>query len=212
VAFWTEWFATEGSRWPESYKERLDPARPLQPAVRSLLPVAPGGTVRILDVGAGPLTFLGKRWDGRRVEITAVDALAAEYDRIMADAGVDPLVRTLRCETERLTGAFAPGSFDVVTASNTLDHSYDPLRAIEQMIEVVRPGGAVYLTHCQNEAEHERYDGLHQWNLLVEDGRFTVWNEEARRDVGHLVADRATLERAEPTTGRWHEVVLRRRG
>jgi SAM-dependent methyltransferase len=209
VAFWRDWLQTQGGPWADDHRNRLDPERPLQPAVRALVPVGAGGRVRILDVGAGPLTFLGKRWEGRHVDIVAVDALAHDYDRLLAEAGVEPPLRTGRCDTERLTEVFAPGSFDVVCASNTLDHSYDPLRAIGQMVEVTRPGGAVYLKHLQNEAEHERHVGLHQWNLQVEDGRFTVWNADARWDVEVALVGRARIERAETTTGRWHEVVLR---
>ena len=76
----------------------------------------------------------------------------------------------------------------MVGASNTLDHSYDPIRATGQMVEVTRPGGAAY----------------------VEDGRFTVWNADGRWDVGEWLGRRATVELAETTTGRWHQVVLRR--
>lgn len=210
VAFWDEWFATRGGQWSDDYRNRLDPERPLQPQLRTLVPVPPGGTVRILDVGAGPLTFVGRRWDDRRVEITAVDALADEYERIIAAAAVKPPVPTRRCDTEHLAGTFHPDSFDLVCASNTLDHSYDPVAAIEAMVEVTRTGGAVFMRHLQNEAEHEHHQGLHRWNLHVEAGRLTVWNDEASCDVGSRLAGRATVERAETTTGRWHEVVLRK--
>lgn len=209
LAFWRKWFVTRGGQWAESFNDRQDPERPLQEAVRSLVEVEPGGTLPVLDVGAGPLTFLGKRWDGRTIDITAVDALADEYDRIMDDAGVEPLVRTRRGETEHLAALFAPGSFDVVCASNTLDHSYDPLGAIKQMVRVARPGGAVFMRHLQNEAEHEHYSGLHQWNLFVDDGHITVWSLRERHDVGEALDGIAAVERAEATTDRWHEVVLR---
>jgi SAM-dependent methyltransferase len=63
---------------------------------------------------------------------------------------VVPPVRTRRCDSERLLDMFEPDSFDVAYASNTLDHSYDPLRAIRQMIAVVRPGGIVLLQHFPN--------------------------------------------------------------
>jgi hypothetical protein len=38
---------------------------------------------------------------------------------------------------------------------------------------------------------------------------FTVWNRQVCWNVEELLSGSTTLERAEPTTGRWHEVVLR---
>src|SRR4051812_47101839 len=64
------------------YRERMDPNAPLQLEFRRLIAAPPGSLVQLLDVGAGPLTNLGKVWEGRRVKITAVDALADRYDEI----------------------------------------------------------------------------------------------------------------------------------
>lgn len=95
LQFWQDWFATKGSHWPDDYAARLDPDTQLWPDLCDLLPE---GNARILDVGAGPMTILGKKCPGREVSITAVDALTPAYDVLIREAGVNPPVRTLHCE------------------------------------------------------------------------------------------------------------------
>lgn len=164
MAFWREWMHTQGSRWPGDYRFRLDPDSVIQENITQHLS-GTGSRVRLLDVGAGPLTVVGKHWPGHELELTAVDALADRYDALLEECKITPPVRTRRCDTERLSDVFAPDSFDVAYALNTLDHSYQPLQAIRQMVAVVRPRGTVLLQHFPNEAENENYSGLHQWNF-----------------------------------------------
>lgn len=165
VRFWEHWIASKGLAWPEDYIRRLDPDCPLQERPAALLP--PGEEPHILDVGAGPLTVLGKTAPGKRLRITAVDALAYYYNRLLGAYRVTPLVRTERLEAEQLTSHFAADSFDLAYARNCLDHCYDPEQAILQMVEVVKPGCWVLLEHYANEGQHNKYDGLHHWDFDI---------------------------------------------
>jgi SAM-dependent methyltransferase len=178
--FWRHWMRTKGGQWPADYRARLDPATPLQPRVCEFLP---DRDVAIIDVGAGPLTALGKKRDASRVTITAVDALAETYDELLAENGIEPPVRTQYCEAEKLSERFAPASFDLAYAQNALDHSYAPMEAIRQMLILVRPQRYVLLRHARNEAVAQRYAGLHQWNFDLRGDRFVIWNEKSSIDV-----------------------------
>jgi SAM-dependent methyltransferase len=172
--FWRLALARPATHWNiESYEFRLNPASPLQPELTALLsPTAE--SARILDVGAGPLTSLGKVWEGHRVEIVATDPLAATYDGILKDLRLEPPVRTVFAKAEVLFEKFSEGSFDLAYSSNALDHAEDPVRAIMQMLRCVRVGGWVYLWHFANEGETEAYQGLHQWNFDTRNGDFTI--------------------------------------
>jgi len=173
VGHWDEWFATRGGRRPELYLKKLDPNRELDPLLAKLLP--PGDQpVDLLDVGAGPLTVLGKTYKGRTLRIVAVDPLAMAYDRLLSKHGITPLVRTIRGDAERLSAQFGGESFDLVYARNSIDHAYSPENAILEMVRVVRKDGFVVLIHSVNEAEKQRYEGLHQWNLSPEDGDLVI--------------------------------------
>ncbi|MBZ4418418.1 bifunctional 2-polyprenyl-6-hydroxyphenol methylase/3-demethylubiquinol 3-O-methyltransferase UbiG [Myxococcus sp. RHSTA-1-4] len=193
IAFWDNWFKTHGGEWPEDYKVRMDPDTPLQSFVEAYLP--PGGEdiIEILDVGAGPVTKLGKRSANRKIRITAVDPLADAYDRVMAKYGVTPPVRTTWCHGEILTTRFAPETFDLVWAQNSLDHSYEPVRIIEQALTLTKTGGYLVLAHARNEAVNENYQGLHQWNFDGEDGDFIIWNRQSRVNVSKLLQARAEI-------------------
>ena len=210
VAFWVDYLRTKGSEWPDDFVSRLDPELPLQDHLKARLThVEEGGEVSILDCGAGPFTVVGKRWEGREVKITAVDALADEYDDALRKDGITPPVRTMRAEVERLDELFEPNSFDLVYMRNALDHSYDPIRGLHQMVRVAKVGSVVLLEHYLDEAESARYDGLHQWNLRMEqDGSFVVWNRRGRFVVTELLP--STLMTCEKGVGRWFSVDIRK--
>ncbi len=190
----------------------------MQEHIARCISLARKSRVTILDVGAGPLTSVGKTHPDFELSIVAVDALADVYDQLLAEAAVDPPVRTLECDTERLTEMFDPDTFDVVHARNSLDHCYDPIRAVREMARVTRPGGTVVLQHYANEAETENYRGLHRWNLSVTAGRFIVsrpkpgWGTETH-DFAAELADVLELVSADGAHAKREMdlVVLRRR-
>ncbi len=178
IVFWDKVFRTKGFLWPDEYVQRLDPEFPLQKHVRDLLPQ--NSDIHILDVGAGPYTVLGKKSPGKTIHITAVDALADVYSKILERYGVNPPVRTENLDAEKLTSRFASNTFDLVYARNCLDHSYNPEQAIVEMISVVKPNGYVLLEHYLNEGESTGYRDLHQWNFSVNhDGEFVIRSQKS---------------------------------
>ena len=209
VRFWREWLASEGARYPQSYQDRFNLDLPLQPDIAQLIDAPDGATVELLDVGAGPLTFLGRSHDRWTLAITAVDALGKQYSQLLDEAGITPPVRTQACESEKLTSMLCADSFDLVAARNTLDHSYDPVLAITQMVTCAKPGAAILLIHHENEAEREKYRGMHQWNFEAADSTLVVWRPGQRTDVGAELAGHAVLERVW-TEGAWEHIVFRK--
>jgi SAM-dependent methyltransferase len=209
VAFWRVYFETKGARYPGSYETRLDPELPLQPEIAELLDAPAGSQVRLLDVGAGPLTFLGRTDPRWTIEITAVDALGTQYGTLIDEFGVTPPVRTQACESEKLSTLLPADTFDLVAARNTLDHSYDPVHAIREMVRCAKPGARLLLIHHRNTAEDEDYHGMHQWNFEAADGTLFVWRPGTRTDVGAELNGAAAFERSW-VDGAWEHVVLRK--
>jgi SAM-dependent methyltransferase len=174
VQFWRSWFATRGLEWPEDYKERLDPEYPIQEHVARYIDLLPRDPVHILDVGAGPLTKLGKVHRTKNIRITATDLLATEYGRVLEQFGIKPLVRTIFADAENLVDQFGRDSFDIVHGQNCIDHTSNPMKAIEQMIATTKPNGFTILLHAENEGQDKRYEQLHKWDFTGMDGHFII--------------------------------------
>ncbi len=210
IAFWDEWLATRGGQWPASFSTRVNPQRPLQSYFEDLLPSGLEHA-RILDVGAGPLTFVGFQSPRRTLEVVAVDPLAQAYDDLLAKHAVTPVVRTQPGDAERLAESFAPNSFDIVTARNCIDHSYDPMAALRQMLAVCKPGCTVLLQHAVAEAETQHYAGLHQWNLLDEEGDFVLADHSGRVNVTRTLRTVAAIRNEIHYDGTWIVTWMRKR-
>lgn len=190
IDFWGQWTATKGDRWPQDFNSRLDPNREANPALFEGLGVE---TPKVLDVGAGPMSILGLKLKGKPIALSACDPLAPLYADMAARHGVDWPVKTASAFAEDLSAFYPRGEFDLVYCRNALDHSFDPVRGIEEMLLVARPGGRVALDHYVNEAEKARYDGFHQWNFEKIDGKFIIWNRDERIDVTERFAHSAKV-------------------
>jgi SAM-dependent methyltransferase len=194
VDFWAGWLvgAPGTEQWASDRESRLDPDTEIRdPLVRAELERNPAEEVSILDVGAGPVTWLGYRYPGKKLTIVPVDPLADEYDRLLRDAKLDPPIRTIRVAGEALAEHFGSRRFDIAYATNALDHSADPFTIISNMVAVVRTGGVVLLRHKRNEGASARYGGLHQWNFDVVGDGLVVWNEVVQVNVGSALEGRA---------------------
>jgi SAM-dependent methyltransferase len=195
VDFWAAWLtgAPGTEQWAHDRALRLDPTTEIRdPLVRAELDRSPAEEISILDVGAGPLTSLGYRYPGKRLDIVAVDPLADEYNRLLREERLEPPVRTTAAAGEALLDRFGSRRFDIAYASNSLDHSADPARIISNMVGLVSPGGVVILRHKQNEGANARYGGLHQWNFDVVGEGLVVWNNAVEVDIGKALRGRAT--------------------
>ena len=154
----------------------MDPDLPLQDIIREHLHVAPGGPISILDVAAGPLTVIGKKWDNHSIRIDPVDILAPLYKQLLAKHKIVPLIETKYATIEKLSNSVPLNEYDLVFCRNALDHARNPMQGICEMLKLVKPGSVVLLHHHRNEAIDQGYTQLHQWNFDVNGGRFVIGN------------------------------------
>ena len=195
IEFWDSWIQNHGREWPEDYIKRFDTNTEVDKLVANCLAESTEPPT-ILDVGAGPLTVLGRTLPNKTpVIITAVDALAEQYVALWDKANVIPPHRTLHCDAEKLDEKFDQSSFDLVHIRNALDHSYDPLLGIQKMLHVVKQNHYVILIHNTNEAEAENYVGFHQWNFTTgAEGQFLIWNKSISINVNEVLKEIGTVE------------------
>ncbi len=150
------------------------------------LPDERGRIIKFIDVGSGAYSRCGKITDKVKLEITAVDPLASAYKFLkkqynINDNGINVEVGFV----ELLDKQYGKNVFDIVHMSNSLDHCFDAVFGIYQLLFICKVGGKVILRHHENEAEKEKYQGLHQWNLSLhnEEKSFVIWREDKRYDI-----------------------------
>lgn len=172
VRFWDKFIKKNVLNWDDKYMMRLDPKLPLQNEITKLLPDKK--EIKILDVGAGPLTYLGKVHYKSYLKIDAIDPLAEEYNRILNKYQLSPPIRTTKLAAEKLGEKYSENSFDFVYAGNSIDHCYSPENAIVEIIKVVKKNHYILLKHIPYVATKQNWEGLHQWNFSEENGDFLI--------------------------------------
>ena len=189
------WIKTILKQYNESNldKSRLNPNRPFEENLKKYANSYNKKELNILDVGSGPLTVLGSYWEGVKCNLTCVDPLADKYNMIFEKINVIPLVKPMKGDVEKLDKLFPENSFDFVFMRNALDHSYNPVLGIKQMLRLVKPNNYVYLRHRINEAEDKEYTGLHQWNLDYEGNNFIIWDKSSRVDINETLGKSAEI-------------------
>ena len=165
--FWYKWLSSEGRRYGvhDDYLQRTAPNATLPAFLCARLPTT-AAPVRVLDVGAGPLSSVGTDCGpDRPLTLIPTDVLAPQYDATLARVGLEPRVRTQYCPAEAIARCFAPDYFDMVTSFNALDHAQAPVDGIEQMLTVLKPGGSMVLLHHANESAQQGGAGMHRWDF-----------------------------------------------
>lgn len=194
--FWEEHFYQKFVQEDGPSRPLNDPKHPLSETHQRLVLSSPSKNLqklRILDVGAGPLTVVGKHWPGHEIEIVAVDPLADEYHRLYRKFCFKPVVETIFGEGENLLKIVPKNSFDLAHSQNALDHSINPVACIQNMVWAVKPGCHVHFWHYDNEAEKQKYQGMHQWNFYEKDGKFFISNRQRQIDVASVLKDVASI-------------------
>jgi SAM-dependent methyltransferase len=215
VMFWDRYIASHyalvnGVAASEEGRVRSDPNTPLQDVYRALVAHCEGPVIKVLDVGSGPFTRLGKTLPGKQLEVTAVDPLADTYVALCRKHGAVPPVPPIRGEGEHLSSMFPRDHFDMAHANNCLNHAYDPIKAIEELVKVVKPGCSIYLRHGVNEAINADYVGLHQWNFHQRDGAMLITDKQTTVNMNERFAGRATIDTH--LEGRFMVNVIRKNG
>ena len=218
--YWKDQIRRQNSEaWRTDYATRLDPDAPLQDVIAKHI----DRTVkvnRILDVGSGPLTSINRKCDFCEVSITAVDPLADFFNELMAARGITPPVRPVAGWGERLTEQFGEDQFDITYSRNAVDHSYDPIKCIDEMIKVTKKNGYIIVETNERAGSLENWHGLHQWDFfvartmpLLQRHLFVEGQSVEAVDVTSHLAKVAEMTSLEVTRGSvpWITLVLRKR-
>jgi ubiquinone/menaquinone biosynthesis C-methylase UbiE len=192
VAFWENYLSTKGAQWKEEFARRTSPNSQLQDVLLRWIGKE-DKQIKILDVGAGPLTQVNKKTPSAEIIICAVDPLADKYNALLEKYGISPIVKTEKCQGEKLTERFPENSFDLVYSRNALDHSYNPIKCLAEMIAVCKPQGHIILQQHENEGMHVRWAGLHQWNFYLK-RKYLVFGQHSLF-LGNITGNKVNLNK-----------------
>ena len=137
------------------------------------------GELDILDIGSGPVSILSRCTSSHNIKLKSVDPLADFYKSILPpniskyDVNVPD-----QLEAEHLTENFGADSFDLVHIRNALDHVIDPVKCLEEMFKITKPGGLIVVHGFENEAVWENWVGMHQWNLSIHQNKLIISNRD----------------------------------
>lgn len=193
IQFWDKLISTKGEsiNAKEIFELRMSPFTRF-----SLEDECESKIVDFCDVGSGPFSNIGYCTEQIQLNITAVDPLARAYHILKDKYNIISPIQPITGMVELLDCIFERNSFDIVHMSNSLDHCYDPLEGIYQMLNVCKMGGKIILRHNENEAEKEKYKGFHQWNIHLNEKNLIIWKDNYFIDVGKEIGDFATIETA----------------
>lgn len=170
---WKDGISHEMEFWGGWKKRGRDTAcKQLRPLKQSLASILSKDATEILDVGCGAVSNLGRDVDGREIKIIQADPLSQWYSTLVKD-----VPNEVHCVGgEDLDEYFSPRKFDLVHASNSVDHSIDPEAVLRGMAAVAR--GSIFLEHYQNCAVQNEWRGMHQWNFDDWSGRVYIWSKD----------------------------------
>ena len=138
-------FASLANRWwdpdgPQKPLHALNPARLGYVAARAELAGA-----QVLDVGCGG-GLLSEAMAKAGAEVTAID-LAPELVKVARLHGLESGVKVdYRVQSVEDLAAERPGSFDVVTCMEMLEHVPDPLAILRACATLLKPGGQLFVS------------------------------------------------------------------
>ena len=125
--------------------------------------------LKLLEVGSGPVSHLALIADLNMCDVVAVDPLAEHYQAIMNKINFSWPIKPIKGTSEKIGRLFGKNYFDIIYTSNAIDHVVNPKKSLEQMFDVLKDGGIIFIEGYINEGSIEQWKGLHQYDMFLKD-------------------------------------------
>lgn len=212
IAFWKRYMETKGDIYYDTFKNQTEKDRHFT-LERYLDGFSKTEQIKFIDIGSGPFSRCGHVTENYNLLVETVDPLAEVYNDLKKKNDLENGITIKTGFVELLDKYFDADSYDIVHMSNSLDHSFNAVFGIYQLLNLCKVGGKVILRHAENEAERSEYGGLHQWNLSLhnQENSFIIWRKNERYDIKKILDGYAKVEwNADVYEKKWkyNEVVI----
>jgi SAM-dependent methyltransferase len=112
----------------------------------------------ILDLGCSSGAFLGTLGSGSW-NLYGIEMEASTASKARTDTGAEVYVGDV------LAAPFPPGSFDVITCFDVLEHVYGPREILARVLELLKPGGVFFITLPNIRSWEARIFGTYWYGL-----------------------------------------------
>jgi len=151
---------------------------PINDRIKKEIEKLKNNKIRLLDLGCGPFPKSGIHHQNYIIERTLVDSLADEYHLMLDENAVNTYgQKIIPCNVEEIETQLNPSFFDIIYSKNVLDHTYNPIKAISSLINLLCKNGVIVLEHYIKEGEYTNYFGLHQWDFFIDNEDFYISNQ-----------------------------------
>jgi 2-polyprenyl-6-hydroxyphenyl methylase/3-demethylubiquinone-9 3-methyltransferase len=153
---------------------------------------------RVLDVGCGG-GLLAEALARAGAKVTAIDLAPGMIEVARLHAMEQNLEIDYRMVAAEAVAAAEPGSFDVVTCMEMLEHVPDPAQMVGTLAKLVRPGGAVFISTLNRNlksfllaivgAEYVMNlipRGTHEYDRLIRPAELARWARSAGLSLREL--------------------------
>jgi SAM-dependent methyltransferase len=180
ISFWKEALTGKKVKFVEdalnpATREDIFPAR-LRPYVGKN-----NQKLRLLDVGSGPISPFAWGIDMNLLDVVAIDPLADAYNALLAELNYSYPIKPVKCYGEDIVDNFQSESFDIVYCANALDHAISPQRCLDGMYDILKKDGIMYLTGYIREGTRSSWSGLHQHDLIPENGQLLHYDPKGNK-------------------------------
>ncbi|WP_321507961.1 methyltransferase domain-containing protein [uncultured Methanoregula sp.] len=165
----------KGTQW----RQIIEPKQPILSSLQDL-ETRFSEPLCLIDVGCGPTTqfFTDAIIKKFNVKVTTVDPLAEFYNGLHKKYHTGYDLTCLKGTGETLQEMFPENNFHLVYTENAIDHSQDPVKFVNNIVHITKPGGYIIMQGFINEGTAENWLGLHQWDIDIEHDHLHLSNRD----------------------------------
>lgn len=137
--------------------------------------------IKLLEIGCGGCSNLAWGVDRKLFEITAIDPMGDRYAEQLKKHKINYPIIPIKMAAEDIHGHFKEGTFDIVYARNSLDHTANPRKCIKNVYNVLKNGGIFFIEGFVKEGTYTGWSGLHQFDFVVEGDDLISYTKKGER-------------------------------